>query len=431
MNSYNSLTDYYPVFMEIGTEPVMLNAEQLINKAQSSCFNVFQTAVLLSKNCFEGFVYLTFEIKPEQLFTQGTILLKEKPEFMLLNFYKLIEEFKPGLLIQFEILLNGRQQDFFGVSPEKLLFIILENHLIRFPVSIFSSIDIRSFIGNNLTQNTSKQWFKLLLLGERFAVEFDLIERINHIYNENYKQFGDEIRLKLEILDLYKRKLMLASKSDVKTENELDELMYQNLVHAKLNGTSEHIFNLSRANQQNSEALLPVHQQIRAWSKKIYRAISKNSSEIQTNTDENIDYEELTELFLRANTLYNMPVSGISDVFLINAQLVLLLSKVTVFRKTRGLPVTDGFLLKTDTDEEELSKIDLRSLERNLKELLVANRLENFTEYKMKFTLDDYEMMNLHQNHLAQELKYIDKQISQIQIDIKSVLQIKMQTKKV
>jgi hypothetical protein len=46
MSTYN-LTDYFPVFKEIGTEPVMLNAEQLMEKALKGGFNTLQTAILL------------------------------------------------------------------------------------------------------------------------------------------------------------------------------------------------------------------------------------------------------------------------------------------------------------------------------------------------------------------------------------------------
>jgi hypothetical protein len=109
---------------------------------------------------------------------------------------------------------------------------------------------------------------------------------------------------------------------------------------------------------------------------------------------------------------------------------MLLFSKVTVFRKTQGLPVAEGFNLKSDSEELVLSKTELRNLEKDLDEILIASRFASFTDYKMKFVLDD-ELVELHRNHLAQEIKFIDKQISQYKHDIQSIIQAKSQTNKV
>jgi len=62
--------------------------------------------------------------------------------------------------------------------------------------------------------------------------------------------------------------------------------------------------------------------------------------------------------------------------------------------------------------------------------MLIASRIASFTDYKMKFVSDD-ELVELHQNHLAQEIKYIDKQISQYKHDIQLIMHAKSQTDKV
>jgi hypothetical protein len=427
--STNNMIDYYPVYKEIGVEPVMLNAGQLLDKALKSGFNTFQTAILLCKNSMEGFVYLSFDKTPDFMHNNGTTILNDyKPEFLLHSFYSKIDEYRPGLLTQIETLLRERHYDFFELNPEKLLFIILDNHLVRFPVAIFASIDLCIFDGYALNPNTTYQSFRLVQLGERFACEFDLIERVDRMYNLTYKSLGEQIKLKVEILEFYKRKYLLACDSAVRNEEELDQLLFQNLVHTKLNGTSENMFKLNYAKRFNpSETLLPVHQKLKSKSKTIYRSISKNCAEIHSDAAENSISEELTAIFMKASTIYNMPVSGIAETFLVYVQLMLLFSKVTVFRKIKGLPVAEGFHLKSDSEELVLSKTELRNLERDLDEILIASRFASFTDYKMKFVFDE-ELVELHRNHLAQEIKYIDKQISQYKLDIQSIMQAKSQT---
>ncbi len=86
--SKKNLTDYYPVYKDLDGTPAMFNAEDLIDKAEKCGLNTFQTAVLLVKNAFEGHIFLTYQIRPDQLFSEGTILFKTKPEYLLLNFYE-------------------------------------------------------------------------------------------------------------------------------------------------------------------------------------------------------------------------------------------------------------------------------------------------------------------------------------------------------
>jgi hypothetical protein len=130
---------------------------------------------------------LSFDIKQDQLCNNGTTVL-DVPEFLILNFYrKLEEDYKLGLLTQIEILLKERHYDFYELNPEKLLFIILENHLVRFPVEIFKSNDLSILNGYVFNTNTTNQCLKMIQLGERFACEYDFVERINHIYIEKYK----------------------------------------------------------------------------------------------------------------------------------------------------------------------------------------------------------------------------------------------------
>ena len=95
--------------------PVMLNAEEITGLSLKYGFSPFQTVILLLKNAFEGHVFLTYQIRPDLLFSQGTLLFKTKPEFMLLSFYKDFDRYKPGLTRIWKIL-HDRVPGLGGIS---------------------------------------------------------------------------------------------------------------------------------------------------------------------------------------------------------------------------------------------------------------------------------------------------------------------------
>jgi hypothetical protein len=105
-------------------------------------------------------------------------------------------------------------------------------------------------------------------------------------------------------------------------------------------------------------------------------------------------------------------------------RLMLLLGKLLVFRKSSDFEINGGFQLTGK--EILLSKEDLKLLGANLDEQLINYRIRNFTEYKLKFVIDD-ELTEIHSHFLKQQIEYIDNQILQIQNDIKEILKIKSQ----
>jgi hypothetical protein len=66
----------------------------------------------------------------------------------------------------------------------------------------------------------------------------------------------------------------------------------------------------------------------------------------------------------------------------------------------------------------------LKFIEKNLDEKLIAVRIKFFTEYKIRFIVDD-ELTEMHQYFLKQQIEYIDNQIQLVQIEINEVLKVK------
>jgi len=420
--SKKNLTDYYPVYKELDGAPAMFNAEDLIDQAEKSGLNTFQIAILLLKNAFEGHIFLTYQIRPDQLFSEGTILLKAKPELLLLNFYENLAQYMPGLM-QSELYLTSRRDDLAEISFEKLTQYILVNQIIRFPVAIFSSFDIKTLKELPvLSQKAMNQRFALVLLCERFLGEYALAEQVNQIYFDKFFEIGQQIRLKEEVLIHYQKKLLLAPFAN--SDKALDDILYQKLIEDKLRNSSQHLQILRNFNKSNTESS-SAQSQVREKIKLLYRAVSKNCAEVHTSTEEENKFSELNEIFLEANASYNEPVSQLHENLINYMRLLLLLGKLLVFRKSAGFEVADGFHL---TEKEILlSKDDLKLLETNLDEHLINYRIQHSTEYKIKFILDD-ELTAIHNHFLSQQMEYIDSQILQIQRDIVEILKIKSQS---
>jgi hypothetical protein len=364
---------------------------------------------------------LTYQIRPDQLFSEGTILLKAKPELLLLNFYENFAQYMPGLM-QSELYLTSRRDDLAEISFEKLTQHILINQIIRFPVAIFSSFDIKTLKGlPALSQKAMDQRLALVLLCERYLGEFTLAEQTNQKYFDKFFKLGQQLRLKEEVLSHYQKKFLLAP--FVISEHDLDELMYQKLIEEKMNNSSHYMENLRRINHENTESS-PSQLQVKEMIKLLYRAISKNCIEVHTSTDSEKNFAELNEIFQEANTIYNEPVGLFHEYMLNYMRLMLLLGKLLVFRKSSDFEINGGFQLIGK--EILLSKEDLKLLGANLDEQLINYRIRNFTEYKLKFVIDD-ELTEIHSHFLKQQIEYIDNQILQIQNDIKEILKIKSQ----
>jgi hypothetical protein len=108
-------------------------------------------------------------------------------------------------------------------------------------------------------------------------------------------------------------------------------------------------------------------------------------------------------------------------------RMMLLLSKVVIFRKTHGFAIAgDLQLLSNVSWKEVISRADLKSLKKDLDAGLVEYRLKSLTDYKLKFIMDD-DLTDIHNHFLQKQMDFIDQQIIQIQSDIREVLKMKSQ----
>lgn len=458
--SKKNLTDYYPVYKDIsdkaktmsadlkseapigeadfrseqehsGSEtselPVMLNAEELANLALKCGFTFFQTAILLVKNAFEGHVYLNYQIRPEQLFRQGTILLQSKAELMLLSFYEHFSQYNSGHN-QIEKVMLERYQNQTEINFEHLIQDILVNPILRLPVSVFASVDIQKLAGLS-AQNTqsTRQRIDFFELGERVIGEYEIVDRVNRIYTEKFKEYGQQFRIKEEIFSHYQRKLELAFYPNIQTEEQLDELMYKKLVEEKLHNSPINKTKFSQDNNENQSAIFGL-QKLKEKIKILYRLVSKNCAEIHTASDAENKFPVLNQIFLEANSIYNEPNLVLSNAFLQYQRMLLLLSKLVVYRKTQGLELPDNLQILFDITGKEVlvTRDEFNFLRKNMDDTLVNFRIKSFTDYKMKFVIDD-EFEEIHIHFLKKQIEFIDEQILQIQSDINEILKLKSQ----
>jgi len=450
MNTKN-LPDYYPVYKDLADRmntnhsdqkqkdlspqpqppesdpsisPVMLNAEEITDLALKHGFSPFQTVILLLKNAFEGHVFLTYQIRPDQLFSQGTILFQTKPEFMLLSFYKDLDQYKPGILESWKFL-QGKSPCLGGINFDLLMHTIIVNHLIRMPVSLFSLYDIRSFSDTlSVNQQAMDQRFELVLYGENALGEYEFIRRVNFLYKEKYKDLVHQLGIKEGVFSHYQRKLALALYPNIKTEEELDDLMYKKLVEEQVNRNHYDMERSDSINRLNAETSARI-QKLLNKTKGLYRSVSKNCSEIHSASDGENNFPELNNVFLEANIIYNEYVPNYSDALLQYMRMLLLLSEVVVLRKNKGYAITDNLQLISEFNRKEvLPKEDLKSVKRDLDSSLASYRMKSLTDYKMKFVMDD-DFTDIHNHFLQKQMDFIDQQIIQIQKDIKEVLKMK------
>ncbi len=402
--------------------PVMLNAEELIDLGFKSGFTVFQIVVLLVKNAFEGHVYISFQIQPEQLFRQGTTLFQAKQELLISSFYNHFKQYKEGLT-QFWDIICEKQTDLNDISFEMLVHGILINQIVRLPVSLFSSIDIQKFKSLpeiNLRVRLTR--FEMVLLGEHAVGEFEFMKRVNSVYFEKFKDCVQQLRIKKEIISHFQQRLALAHYPNIHTEEELDDLMYKKLIQEKLKFDPENLKGLSLTIPENNETSVGINA-IKNKIKVLYRLVSKNCSEVHLTTEKGNSFPELTQIFLDANSIYNEPVLILSEAWFNYMRMMSLLSKLLIYRDNQGLLLADCIQLISDFQGEDIqiSKEELKTIRKNLEDKLVTYRMKNYTDFRMKFVMDD-EFTEIHKHYLQKQIEFIDEQILQMQFDIKQIL---------
>jgi hypothetical protein len=264
-------------------------------------------------------------------------------------------------------------------------------------------------------------------LGESALGEYEFIRRVNFIYTGKYKEFVHQLTIKEGVFSHYQRKLALALYPNIKTEEELDDLMYKKLVEEQVNRKYYDMERADSVNQLNAEISKRIPKLLNK-TKGLYRLVSKNCSEIHSASDGENRFPELNNVFLEANIIYNEYVSNFSDALLQYMRMLLLLSECVVLRKNKGYTITDNLQLISEFNGKEvLPKEDLKSVKKDLDSSLIAYRMKSYTDYKIKFVMDE-DFTDIHNHFLQKQIDFIDQQIIQIQEDIKEVLRMKSET---
>jgi hypothetical protein len=460
MDKIKLQSDYYPVFkdvsdfiatkpMEVGGEfesdlpgypfenrnsgpgsfgsPVMLNAAALVDMACKLGFSVFQTVILMLKNTFEGHVYLNFNLRPDQLLEQGTIKIQNKQMLLIPGFYEQLDNYWEGLQHAWK-LLKARETGLDEISFESVVYGVLANHLIRLPVSLCSTCDIRQFSEESLkNQNIMRSQLDFTILCERTIGEYLLINEVNAFYEERFKDLLQQIHLKEDVLTHYDRKLAFAFDPNIRTEDELDEYMYKYLVECKLYSNSHinrHVLTRDLNNLKASNEMLSLSDKV----KFLYRSISKNCYEIHSSFESENSFSELQQVFLEANEIYNDNVSELADAILQYMRMVILFPKVLIYRNLLGLKAVEGIHIENLIGRKEISVTaeDIQFIRKSLAAKLLNLRIRSNTEFKTKFVSDD-DLTEIHQIYLQKQLEFLNGQIAKIQHDIEVVFNQKSQ----
>jgi hypothetical protein len=451
------LTDYYPVYKDISditgnlpselkskdshligynsdepdisspesTEsPAIPGAIELVKLAERCGLSSVQTVVLIVKNAFEGHTLLSQNIRPDQIFDNGTIICGTEPEFLMASFYEQFGNYRSGFTEIWKLL---NAMDPF-LSEKRFYFLsdaLVNNHLLRLPVSFFSSTDTRSIPeDHNPFIREADKSFELAILGESILGELEFIKRINLDYSEKFEESVHQLGLKGDILSHYKKKLALALFPDIHTEEELDDLMYRNLIEEKLKSNSKNEIPLNPVTDDNQSD--PDRMRLINKTKVLYRHISKNCHEVHSSSDDDNSFSGLNRLFIEATNIYSQSVSTISDSYLQYICLTYILSRVIILRRNQKLEISESkrFLSELHGRELMLTKENISRIWRDLPAKMTQYRLTSFTDYKVKFTVND-NLTEMHSHFLKKQLNFIDEQIINIQKDIKDILNAK------
>ena len=405
--------------------PIMHNSQALVGLSSKFGFSTLQTVILLLKNAFEGHVYMNFNIRPDQLSDHDRFKFQDSQEMLILSFYEQLKLYWEGLENAWK-LLQGNEKDLGDICFKSLINCLMANQMIRFPVSVCNSLDISNFSGLSLKdQHIFGNRLLLTLVGERALGEYVLIENINTLYLAKFKDYMQQLHLKEDVLSHYDRKLVLAFNPDIRNEDELDAYLFKYLVESK-----QHDNNRKQKPELSGEIVIPetANEMLRNRDKIkfLYRLISKNCNEVHTTPDTERRFPELHQAFLEANAIYNEDISECSDALLQNMRMVLLFSKVLIYRKTHGLEPVEGLHIEQASSQKAalVSEEGIQIIRRKLEAKIADLRIRSYTEFKIRYVKDE-ELTETHKIYLQKQIEFIDQQIIDVQNAIKEVLKLK------
>ncbi|MCK9205063.1 MAG: hypothetical protein M0P58_11615 [Bacteroidales bacterium] len=304
--------------LNAGIHQNAIDAEYLVIQAWQNKLSAFQAMVLLIKRAFEGHVNLTRDLKPSELFEQGTYLLdltKDTSLSLVYDFFDQIPLYFEGLRLEWAHLLSKYDLDK-SICFDSSLYFVLTNQLFKFPVSTLGEYNILNFM--NFTESQKKFYrhqYEFSTVIMQFLGDYYLINTVNAIYYERFRGVAITIRSKEEVLSQLDIKLIMANDPAIQSEKELERKYFEFLVATRIKNNQPLDFIMSF--KINSDAGEEIAQQFTlSRLKQLYRAISKNCSETHTSMDREDTLPELKNLFIDANRIYNEIKSDECDYFI-------------------------------------------------------------------------------------------------------------------
>jgi hypothetical protein len=432
-----TIGDYYPLGFDLAESNLtsqnssgdyMLGVDDLLNWASENNLSEIQTMTLLVKNAFEGHNCHLNKIPIESIIERGTLkinLSEDAPyEDLVVKFFVDFHLYEKGLSIAWKKL-TAKNIDLVLIDFQSLLYFILANQLFRLPVSLLKEYKSEAFSIASVDQRDQLKFYFHFNVGlQNFISKQTFIDLVNEKYQEKFKDLLLSLQSKENVMMQLFTKLDFANDPSVKSEEDLEKKYFEFIVAKDVSRSDRREITLSpeiseTTNEQNFSKL------IKTQIKKIYKTLSKNCSEVHTQTTENEGYSLLRQLFIEATSIYDRNAKNTSSLFVQKSSLIQIFIKIINYRIINKLPVNfDDYSGIGDKQDIKLSEEDVARYHNNLQSKLAINQLMQLTNFKVKY-INDKEMAKIHRDYLERQLQFVEDKISEIVKEIKSVMQNK------
>jgi hypothetical protein len=429
-----SISDYFPLRYDIAegdkkgfAAPAStgLSADELIAWSVGKRLNALQTLSLLIKNAFEGHLCHLNGIPVESLVEHGTFHFSPEGEKayreLAVEFFRDFEPYHNGLEIAWKNFIR-QQPEAAGADFQSLLYFILAYQLFRLPASCLAEWDTRRFSAVSGKQREQYRFHYLLHISILYHVaQISYIEMVNQQYLEKFRELLLRLQSKEKVLMQVSTKLDYANDPAVQSLDQLERKYFEFLVAHNISGTPLRGLELFD-NYAGAPEVKHFHELLKAQIKKLFKLISKNCSEVHTQTDSTESFQLLRKYFMAATSLYNEVPLHFSSLMLQYSRLILLFIKVVNFRKLNHLPVSMSDF--TDIREKRLTDLneeEVYTCQNTLKRALENQGVLHFTDFKSRYVKDD-ELAHIHQKFLESQIEFIDQKIKEVMEEIKLVM---------
>jgi len=394
----------------------LVNPDALIMNAFHNRLTPFQGLVMLVKNNFEGHFNLTMDLTAKDFLERGTYLA-DLPKCTSVS---LVYEFCTQMDTYFEGLRSGwdellkRYELKDEISFDSLLFFILANELFKFPVSVLGSYNVTDFAG--LDENQKKYFhlqYKLGLKLMQLLGSYHLVETVNRMYDEKFRDLILKIRAKEMIISQLDIKLRLAHNPLIRSEKELETRYFEFLVISRSKSEQERNSSLPRPFSTIAGGEASMYFMIYRL-KQLYRCISKNCNEAFRPLENN-GFKDLKDIFIEASKTYNEEKPDERDYFIHYYVLINLLNKAIIYRYKHEMAVKfiDFTGLNDKLRYPKISREFVIKTQREVDEVIIRTSSKDDIVFKIK-NVSDEDLALLHRNHLERQIEFLEGCIEEV-----------------